>query len=180
MGTSLTDAESFEVSMFLSKYPRVRPWWPVKCPDDTPPLAKCFVASWCNSLTCCSYLATQFVHTLHLRLVQQVLYVLPEKSKGVKSGDLGGRAIVPPSRNTFAWQLLIEKGFLSLGWEQSYGYHESMSSSKKEPLHIMPTQWKPFSISSCQAKGLGEWVLSHSLPGHQIWPFWISSYWGYI
>jgi hypothetical protein len=43
MGTSLKDAESFQVLMFLSRS-HVHPWWPDKCPDDTPPIAKCFAA----------------------------------------------------------------------------------------------------------------------------------------
>jgi hypothetical protein len=37
-------------------------------------------------------------------------------------------------------------------------------------LHIMPTKRKPFLISSFQAKELGDGVLLHGLPGHQIWP----------
>jgi hypothetical protein len=44
------------------------------------------------------------------------------------------------------------------------------------PSRVMPIQWKSFSISSFQANGLVEGVLSHGLPGHRIWPVYISFY----
>jgi hypothetical protein len=53
---------------------------------------------WCDSLTCCSYTATQFFHILHLRLVHKFLYVpLRKISEGLKFSDLWGHEIGPPA-----------------------------------------------------------------------------------
>jgi hypothetical protein len=42
-------------------------------------------------------------------------YISIEKSKGVKSVDLGGHEIGSPLPDPFAWKLIIEKGFHFVG-----------------------------------------------------------------
>jgi hypothetical protein len=45
----------------------------------------------------CRYSLTQLIHVLHLPLVHKsFLYSHGYKSKGIKSGDLGGHAFDPP------------------------------------------------------------------------------------
>jgi hypothetical protein len=75
---------------------------------------------WCNSLTSCSYSATQFIHILHLHLVYQVLYVPPQKKyTGVKSGELGGHVLGLPLPIHLLETTHRER--LSLGWNNVDG-----------------------------------------------------------
>jgi hypothetical protein len=168
MGTALKDAEGFQVLMFLGSSSCVCSLWPDRSDDQTilQLLPSVLKHHWCNSLTSCSYSMMQFVHILHLHLVHQVPpYPHRKKFKGVKCGDLGGYATGTPFPIHLPGNCWSRR--LSLSWHnvegQSHRYHKGASSSKMEPLCIMPTQWKRFLISSFTSKWIGR-------GGPIIWP----------
>jgi hypothetical protein len=113
------------------------------------------------------------------------MYPHRNKSKGVKSGDLGGHVIRAPSPNPFAWKLLNEKGFhwVRIGamghvWEETFCFSQwtshvfiytSLTTTTMMMMMSGTTAWTGASCHwyySIAQVGLYEMQVANLLPQH--------------
>jgi hypothetical protein len=99
--------------IFLSSSPYVHPWWPDKLSRwySTSCQVFCSITGETDSQAAVIQQSSLSLYCTFVWYTKSCLYLHRKKSKVVKTGDLGGHAIGPPSPNPSAWKLLFQKGF---------------------------------------------------------------------